>query len=197
MDAIRTFIAIELPQAILDQLSDIQARLKSALPGNVMRWVKPDGIHLTLKFLGQTPDDQIELIASSLKAGITEHPPFAVEISGAGCFPNLQRPRILWIGVYEDQNAKHLSAVQHAVEASIAPLGYPTERREFSPHLTLGRVSRDVRPVDLKKIGAAIGANPIGVLGRFEVTQVALIRSDLQPHGAVYAVISRAPLKGK
>ncbi len=195
MDAIRTFIAIELPQAILDQLSEIQARFKSVLPGSAVRWVKPDGIHLTLKFLGQTPDDQIELIASSLKAGVAGHHPFAVEVSGAGCFPTVQRPRVIWIGVHEDQNAKHLSAVQHAVEASIAPLGYPTEHREFSPHLTLGRVSREVQPADLKKIGAAIDPISIGSLGRFEVTQVALIRSDLQPHGAVYTVISRAPLK--
>src|SRR5450759_970790 len=111
MDAIRTFIAIELPQAILDQLSEIQARLKSALPGSAVRWVKPDGVHLTLKFLGQIPDDQIELIASSLKAGVAGHQPFTVEVSGAGCFPTVQRPRVIWIGVHEDQNAKHLSAV--------------------------------------------------------------------------------------
>ncbi|HZY44480.1 MAG TPA: RNA 2',3'-cyclic phosphodiesterase [Anaerolineae bacterium] len=195
MDAIRTFIAIELPQAILDQLSEIQARLKSAVPGHAMRWVKPDSIHLTLKFLGQTPDDQIGLITSSMKAGLAGHPAFTLEISGAGCYPTVQRPRVIWIGVHEDQNAKHLSAVQHAVESSIAPLGYPTERRDFSPHLTLGRVSHEVQPADLKKIGAAIGANAVGLLGRFEVIQVALIRSDLKPHGAVYTILARAPLK--
>jgi 2'-5' RNA ligase len=195
MDAIRTFIAIELPPAILDQVAEIQARLKSAAPGNVVRWVKPDGIHLTLKFLGQTPGDQIDMITSALKGAASAHPAFTLEVSGAGCFPNLHQPRVVWIGVHEDQQAKHLSAIQHAVESAIAPLGYPTERREFSPHLTLGRIARDVRPSDLKRVGEAIGSISVGLLGRFEVKHLALIRSDLQPHGAVYTVIVRVPLR--
>lgn len=195
MDAIRTFIAIELPQSILDQIGEIQLRLKSAVPGNVVRWVKPGGIHLTLKFLGQTPGDQIDMIASALKGAASAHPAFALEVSGSGCFPNLHQPRVVWIGVHEDQQAKHLSAMQHAVESAIAPLGYPTERREFSPHLTLGRIARDVRPADLKRVGEAIGLASVGLLGRFEVTHLSLIRSDLQPHGAVYTIMARAPLK--
>lgn len=197
MDAIRTFVALELPPAILDQLAEIQTRLKAALPGNIIRWTKPDGIHLTLKFLGQTPNDQIDSIISALHAIAVTHPPFSLEVSGAGCFPNLHQPRVVWIGIHEDQAEHHLRTLQHAVETAVAPLGYPIERREFSPHLTLGRVAHDVRPTSLKMIGEAITASGVDWLGRIEVTQLALIKSDLQLHGAVYTVLARVPLAGK
>src|SRR5512140_1359191 len=158
MDALRTFIALEIPESILDQISEIQTRFKADLPGSIIRWTKPDGIHLTLKFLGQTPNDQIDLIVSTLRAAVSTQPAFTLEVSGAGCFPNLHQPRIVWIGVHEEQAAHQLRTLQHAVEAATEPLGYPIERREFSPHLTLGRVAHDVRPSDLKKIGEVIDA---------------------------------------
>ena len=195
MDALRTFIAVEIPPAILDQVAEIQTRLKAALPGHVIRWTKPDGIHLTLKFLGQTPNDQIDLIVSTLRAAVAVQPAFTLEVSGAGCYPNVHQPRVVWIGIHEEQAMHHLRTLQHAVEAATEPLGYPIERREFSPHLTLGRVAQDMRPADLKKIGEAIGAAGVGVLGRFAVKHVSLIKSDLQPHGALYSVLASAPLK--
>jgi 2'-5' RNA ligase len=195
MDAIRTFIALEIPDVILDHITEIQTRFVTGLPDHLVRWTKPGSIHLTLKFLGQTPNDQTELIISTVGAAVATHPTFTLEVSGAGCFPNLHQPRIVWIGVHEDQAAHQLRALQHTVEAATEPLGYPIERREFSPHLTLGRVAQDARPTDLKKIGEVIGAADVGVLGRFEVKQVVLIKSDLQPHGAVYTVLAHLPLK--
>jgi 2'-5' RNA ligase len=195
MDALRTFIALEIPPAILDQIAEIQTRLKAGLPGNAIRWTKPDGIHLTLKFLGQTPNDQIDLIVSTLRAAVAAQPVFTLEVSGIGCFPSLHQPRIVWVGVHEEQAAHHLRTLQHAVEAATEPLGYPIERREFSPHLTLGRVAHDVRPTDLRKIGEVIDAARVGVLGHFEIKQAVLIKSDLQPHGAVYTVLAQVLLK--
>ncbi len=195
MDAIRTFIALELPEDILAQIDQAQTRFKDALPGNAVRWTKPDGVHLTLKFLGQTPEDQISMIVSALRASAAVHPVIDLEVSGAGCFPNLHQPRVIWIGVHEDQDGHRLRTLQRAVESCVEPLGYAIERREFSPHLTLGRVAQDIRPSDLKKIGEVIGASKVGLLGRFTVSNVALIKSDLRPHGAVYTVLARVPLK--
>jgi 2'-5' RNA ligase len=194
MDAIRAFIAIELPTAIRDQLAAVEQRLKPRLPDRSVRWVKPDGIHLTLKFLGQVPADQIGLITSSLKMAAAAQPAFQLDVSGAGCFPNLQRPRVIWIGVDEVGTGGHLTALQRAVELAIEPLGYPAERRPFSPHLTLGRVARDVGHVDLKRIGEVINAAAIGSLGRWDVAQVTLIKSELTPNGAVYTSLAQAPL---
>ena len=194
MDAIRAFIAIELPATILHQLGEIEARLKPQMPPDCIRWVRPDSIHLTLKFLGQVPSDQIALITSSLKNAMTSHHVFGLEVAGAGCFPDLHHPRVIWVGVKEDGGGHQLQHVQRAVESAISPLGYPTEARDFSPHLTLGRLARDVRTLDLKKVGDVIGASQVGSLGRWDVTNVALIKSDLRPTGAVYTVLARAPL---
>jgi len=197
MDAIRAFIAIELPAAILQQLGEIEARLKPQMPPDCIRWVKPDSIHLTLKFLGQVPSDQIALITSSLKNALTAYHAFGLEVADAGCFPDLHHPRVIWVGVKEDGAGHQLQHVQRAVENAISPLGYPTEARDFSPHLTLGRLARDVRTTDLKKVGDVIGASQIGSLGRWDVVNVALIKSDLRPTGAVYTVLARASLAAR
>ncbi len=194
MDAIRAFIAIELPAAILQQLGEIEARLKPQLPPDCIRWVKSDSVHLTLKFLGQVPSDQIELITLSLQNALAAQPAFTLEVAGVGCFPDLHRPRVIWVGVKEEAAGHQLQHVQRVVENAISPLGYPTEARDFSPHLTLGRLARDVRTPDLKKVGDVIGASTIGTLGRWDVIDVALIKSDLRPTGAVYTVLARAPL---
>ncbi len=197
MDAIRAFIAIELPAVILQKLGEIEDLLKPQMPPDCIRWVKPDSIHLTLKFLGQVPSDQIALITSSLKNALLSHHAFSLEVVGAGCFPDLHHPRVIWVGVKEDASGHLLQHVQRTVEHAISPLGYPAESRDFSPHLTLGRLARDVRTIDLKKVGDVIGASQIGSLGRWDVTNVALIKSDLRPTGAVYSVLARAPLTAK
>jgi 2'-5' RNA ligase len=195
MDAIRAFIAIELPAAILAEIGQIEARLKPEMPPDTIRWVKADSIHLTLKFLGQVPSDQLSLISSSLRAAVAAHAPFALEVVGTGCFPNIHRPRVVWVGVKENEHRLH--ALQRAVENAISPLGYLTEVRDFTPHLTLGRLARDVRQIDQKKIGEVIQAAAIGSLGRWDVKEVALIKSDLKPHGAEYTILTHAPLTGK
>lgn len=195
MDAIRAFIAIELPEAILAELGNVEARLKPQMPHDAIRWVKADSIHLTLKFLGQVPSDQLGLITSSLRAAVATHAPFALEVKDAGCFPNIHRPRVVWVGVHETGHQLH--ALQRAVENAISPLGYPTEIRDFTPHLTLGRLARDVRPADQKRIGDVVQAANVGSLGQWEVNQVALIKSDLKPSGAEYTVLTHAPLSGK
>jgi 2'-5' RNA ligase len=195
MDAIRAFIAIELPATILLELDQIEARLKPQMPHDAVRWVKADSIHLTLKFLGQVPSDQLGLIMSSLRSAAAAHAPFTLEVAGAGCFPSIHRPRVVWVGIQEHDHRLH--ALQRAVENAIAPLGYPTEIRDFTPHLTLGRVARDVRQVDQKGIGEAVQAAGVGSLGSWEVGQVALIKSDLKPSGAEYTVLTQAALTAR
>jgi 2'-5' RNA ligase len=135
------------------------------------------------------------LITSSLRAAVGVYAPFTLEVTGAGCFPNIHRPRVVWAGV--NDSAQRLHALQRAVENAIAPLGYPTEIRDFTPHLTLGRLARDVRQTDQKRIGEVVQAANVGLLGKWEVKQVALIKSDLKPSGAEYTVLTQAPLTGK
>ena len=185
MDAIRAFIAIELPEAILAEVSNVEARLKPQMPDDTIRWVKADSIHLTLKFLGQVPSDQLSLITSSLRTAVTTYAPFTLEVKGAGCFPNVHRPRVVWVGVQENEHRLH--ALQRAVENAIAPLGYPTEIRDFTPHLTLGRLARDVVTRLQSTIEEEAAQHGFVVLGAAAVVPVAGATAVWANAGAVAA----------
>jgi 2'-5' RNA ligase len=193
MEKIRTFIAIELSESIKDDLTKLQERLKGEAPRGSVRWVRAEGIHLTLKFLGDVPADQIGEITKALQKSCQGFAPFSLSCGRLGCFPNLKRPRVMWVGIQEETGT--LAQLQKAIEENVAPLGYPPEKRKFSPHLTLGRVQRRVSSGDLRRLGELVGASEIGTLGHMEVRSVNLIRSDLRPSGAVYTRLAEVELK--
>ena len=193
MEKIRTFIAIELDESIKDGLTQLQKRLEGPAPRGSVRWVRPEGIHLTLKFLGDVPADQIGEITQALQKGCEGFAPFSLSCGGLGCFPDLKRPRVVWVGIQEETGT--LAQLQKAIEEHVAPLGYPTEKRKFSPHLTLGRVQKRVGSGDLRRLGELVGASEIRKLGQMEVRSVNLIRSDLRPSGAVYTRLAEVELK--
>ena len=192
MEKIRAFIAIELDESIKDGLTELQERLKGKVPRGSARWVRPKGIHLTLKFLGDVPADQIGEITRALQKSCQGFAPFSLSCGGLGCFPTLKRPRVVWVGIQEETGT--LAQLQKAIEENVAPLGYPTEKRKFSPHLTLGRVQRRVSSGDRRRLGELVGASEIGMLGQMEVRSVNLIRSDLRPSGAVYTRLAEVEL---
>ena len=192
MNAVRAFIAVELPQVTRDALAEAQARLSQHAPRGSVRWVKPDNIHLTLKFLGQVPTAQIDTIALALKRAVSGLRVFPFEVMNAGCFPDAQRPRVIWVGVDEPTGALH--TLQRAVESAVAPLGYPTESRAFQAHLTLGRTARDVKPSDLHKLGELVASTKVGLLGHVHADEVVLFQSELAPGGSVYTALARLPL---
>jgi len=193
MEKIRTFIAIELDESIKDSLTKLQERLKGEAPRGSVRWVRSEGIHLTLKFLGDVPADQIGEITRALQKSCQGFAPFSLSCGELGCFPNLKRPRVVWVGIQEETGT--LAQLQKAIEENVAPLGYPPEKRKFSPHLTIGRVQKRVGSGDLRRLGEVVGASEIGTLGQMEVRSVNLMRSDLRPSGAVYTRLAEAELK--
>jgi 2'-5' RNA ligase len=192
MNAVRAFIAIELPQVTLDALAEVQTRLAHHTPPDSVRWVKPDNIHLTLKFLGQVPTAQIDAINSALTHAVSNIHVFPFEVMRAGCFPNERRPRVIWVGVDEPSGALH--ALQRSIEAAVAPLGYPGDPHGFQPHLTLGRAARDVKPLELHKLGDAVVSARIGLLGHVHAEEVVLFQSDLTSGGSIYTPLARVPL---
>ncbi|HET7088221.1 MAG TPA: RNA 2',3'-cyclic phosphodiesterase [Anaerolineae bacterium] len=192
MNAVRAFIAVELPKVTRDALSEVQARLGQHAPRGSVRWVKPDNIHLTLKFLGQVPTAQIEAISLALRRAVSVLHVFPFDVMRVGCFPDAQRPRVIWVGIDEPSGALH--ALQRAVESATVPLGYPTEPRPFQPHLTLGRTGRDLRPADLHKLGEAVMAAKIGLIGHVHADEIVLFQSELAPSGSIYTVLARFPL---
>jgi len=184
---VRTFIAVELDAPMRDALAGLQERIRRAL-GPPMRWVKPEGMHLTLKFLGRTPEDLLPSIADALAAAARRSRPFAIELDEPGGFPNTRRPRVLWAAVRGDLDA--LADLRQNVEEMIAPLGFPTEDRAFRPHLTLGRATGDVRIAPETWAAAELDADTVSQT----VREVALMKSDLGPGGARYSRLHSAAL---
>ncbi len=192
MEQIRSFIAIELDEPTKTSLMEVQKRLKGEMPERAVRWVRAEGIHLTLKFLGDVPAVRIERIAEELKEACRGFAPFGLRCVGLGCFPNARRPCVIWVGIEEETGS--LARLQRTIEKQLAPLGYPPEKRPFNPHLTLGRARDRARSSELRRLGELIEAADVGLVSTMEAQAVRLIRSDLQPSGAIYTPLVEAPL---
>lgn len=192
MSTVRTFIAIELDEELRTNLGRLQASLRQQISPRSVRWVRPEGIHLTLKFLGDTPQEKVPAIQDALAEATAAVEPFRFSVGGLGCFPNPRRPRVVWVGLQEVTG--RLVRLRDAVEAHVAPLGFPTERRSFSPHLTLGRVQRHASKSEVREIGELVATSAIGTIDEMAVTAVSFIKSDLRPSGAVYTTLFAAEL---
>ena len=189
----RMFIAIHLPPEVLAGLTTIQDNLKERAPSRTVKWVNPQGVHLTLKFLGDVPVIKRDSIQRALTQAVQDHAPFGLAAGGLGCFPNAKQPRVVWVGMHHDIQA--LARLHASVEEYITPLGYPPENRAFNPHLTLGRTRREANRSDLAQLGGLVTHTPADSRYPFRVEEVSLIRSELKPTGAVYTELFRAPLK--
>lgn len=180
----RVFIAIELPEDILKVLAHEQARFRAVCPE--ARWTRPDGFHLTLKFLGEIPNAKsLEVIQSLERIGSFES--LSVEVGGFGCFPSARRPRVLWVGVNASPALVKLAA---DLEAAMEAIGLPRESRSFTPHLTLARFKTQKPQPNLEALLRESGK---ATLGSFEVTEYYLWESRLSPEGSVYRKIARFP----
>jgi len=189
----RVFIAIELGRELQNNLLILKERLERQVPYRSVRWVRPEGIHLTLKFLGDVPAARIAAISQAVETACRSFEPFTCELSGLGCFPNPRRPRVLWVGVHEPSGT--LKGLHKAVERELAAIGFAPENRPFSPHLTLGRVQRKAGRSDRDILGEVIARSSVGLVGRLTVSEVNVIRSELRPSGAVYTALARVPLE--
>lgn len=191
---LRLFIALELTPEVKRGLARLQDDLRRQLPPKVVRWTDPEGIHLTLKFLGDTPADKVQAVSQAMAQAAAGFAPFSFAVADFGCFPNAARANVLWVGV--PQMPKALAGLQRAVDLRMHALGYPKETRPFSPHLTLGRVNKTIAVAERQKLAALIGQTLVGQLGVVPVHEVVLFQSDLRPTGSVYTALARAGLTG-
>ncbi|MEJ2708106.1 MAG: RNA 2',3'-cyclic phosphodiesterase [Anaerolineales bacterium] len=191
MSVVRAFIAIDLSPEIHKRLDQVASELKERLEGVPVRWVPVENVHLTLKFLGDVSLTNLEILKKILRSEAGNHLPFEISIGQLGAFPSKRRPRVIWVGVEAPQE---LMDLQRAIESETTRLGYARDRREFSPHLTLGRISRNANSADLRQIGEVLRNYEVGFLGATRVKEVHLFRSDLQPGGAVYTSLLNVPL---
>ncbi len=190
---VRAFVAIELDGEMLQALDGLQARLRRAPQARNGRWVSPAGIHLTLQFLGDVPAARIAELQAALERACAGIAPFEIALSGLGCFPNLQRPRVLWVGVEEATGT--LQRLQLAVERELSRLGFQPEGRAFTPHLTLARLRDQAGTRERAEFGAWVERQACGRVGTMRVGQVCLMQSTLRPEGAIYTRLCTALLR--
>lgn len=190
-ETLRLFIAIQLPDPLCSLLEAVQERLRYLDADRVIRWSAIDSVHLTLKFLGDVPIDQAAEVERMMQKAIRSAEPFRLVVSGTGAFPHLQQPRTVWAGINGD--LKSLHTLRDAVELAVSPLGFPTDGRSFSPHLTLGRSRAEARRANLARFGSQLAELEIGDVASWEVSAISLIRSDLRPSGAQYTELAHCP----
>jgi len=188
----RLFIALELPEEVLREIENVQRQLQKTAPKAAARWVKPEGMHLTLKFLGDTPESQVEAVKQGMGRAAEGIPPIALRAEGLGCFPDANRPRNLWVGVKGDLDT--LRSLHRAIEQEMEPLGFEPEGRRFDPHLTLARTARHSTREEQIQLGRLVETSPVGLLATWQAHAVSLIRSYLRPDGAFYEQVAETPL---
>lgn len=175
---IRTFLCIEIPDQIRGRIAELQTSLKH-LDARVS-WVKPENIHLTLKFLGGVPGSRIESLCQAVSRAANSSSPFAVEINGTGCFPSPRNPRVLWVGV--SNLPKELLRLHQEIEDQLAKEGFPRDTKRFAPHLTIGRIRSPEGAAGLAQKLIETGFDS----GFAPASAVVVMRSDLHPTGSIY-----------
>ena len=190
MEQIRTFIAISLTPELSSELGKMIIDLKSLTRG--VRWLKPDSIHLTLKFLGNLSADQLDKVFIGMDIAQAKFPGvFSVLVEGTGCFPSWKRPRVMWVGV-KGKELERLLSLQNLIDLSLNEQGFSAEDRKFSPHLTVARIKYVEQ---LERLMERFSSYPFPAL-TLPVREILVMRSDLKPDGAVYSVQKTYKLKG-
>ena len=191
---IRAFVAIELgdraKRALADAIAALRAQRIAAL-----RPARPEGVHLTLKFLGHIAPERAPGIGQALADVAARHAPLTLTLGDAGFFPagNAGRARVLWVGIDGDTAA--LSLLHSDIYAALATLDFPPDRQPFRPHLTLARLHTGASPSDRRRAVAALANHPLPPDVRIRAHALSLMQSDLQPGGAIYTRIAHAPLR--
>lgn len=188
-EKIRTFVAIRLPESVLHGIGKIQDQLRKS--GFSIRWVRKEAMHLTLKFLGEVDKGVTDVIRSAMEESVKGFAPFVLQAKGVGVFPDVKRPRIVWVGVSGDVGV--LSSLQGRLEGCLDAQGFPRETRRFLGHLTLGRAKGRLDQDKLRKALEKIDAFETE---SFPVHSVILFESTLRPQGAIYTRLAEVSLRG-
>lgn len=200
-ELVRTFVAVELPRDVKASLGRIQAELNKRIASSLgadaasraLKWVDPEGIHLTLKFLGSMPASCLGDVQDALQRATADKSSLTIQLADLGAFPSVTRPRVLWIGARGE--TEKLAQIQAQVDSELARIGFPREERAFSPHITLARLRETASPNERRKIGEAIEAGLRVPSVVVPVNSISLMRSQLTRAGALYSRIAEIALQ--
>ncbi len=185
---LRTFVAVEMDPAIRRGAERLVDKFRATGAG--VSWVAPQNMHLTLKFLGEVGADGVRRICQAVREAAAGSAAFTLQIRGMGAFPNLKRPRVIWLGAGD--GAEAMAALAERIESALAAVGFPREGRRFQSHLTLGRVRRG--GPEMAALARLVEHNAAIDLGQTPVEEVVVFSSHLKPTGAVYEALDRVPL---
>lgn len=188
--SLRTFIAVEMSPEVRSRAQQLVSRLQTTAAK--VTWVKPEAMHLTLKFVGEVDLIDIHDVCQAVTGAVAEIPPFEIDVHGAGAFPTVGRPRTIWLGV--GRGEAEMVELHEAIERALAGLGFRQENRRFRPHLTLGRVRGDR---DLRELGQLISQHTDYSGGVASVDEVVVFSSELEADGPVHEPLAVAPLNGR
>ena len=193
MSALRLFLAIDIPPRAREIITTVQNRFKDL--GFKISLVRTGNIHLTLKFLGDTPLEQITNIKKRVSEAVGSISVFKLALDGVGVFPNFKKPRILWIGLKDPH--KHLKVLQENIDSKMMQLGFPKEEKKFDPHLTLARIKHAQGKIKKRFEGLKQEVESVPLIDSefFQVDSVRLIQSELTPKGSIYTTLEKFPLE--
>jgi 2'-5' RNA ligase len=188
----RCFLAIEYPAEIVERIQKFVLSAQQAAPPGTVRWTSTNNMHLTVKFLGEIPDEQVEDVRTKVRQSTVQTPPLLIQVSGSGMFPSDRRPRILWVGTNEPEELIRLAG---ECDNACASAGIPKEERPFKAHLTIGRVKPDLPDSQLCSLGERFLSLPKPDMGKFTVDYLVLFRSELRTSGPIYTPIEVFPFR--
>lgn len=184
----RLFLAINPTPHVQARIGEATAPLRDAAPG--LRWIAPERVHLTMRFLGEQPDSRVDELRAAIDAVVSRHADAPLVLDGVGAFPNFRRARVIWIGA---QPHPRLELLHHDVEEACASLGFEPEGRPFRPHLTIARVPDGTAEAALRSVSRA--ARTVRVDAEMHVASVDLMASELAPGGSRYRLLHASPLR--
>ncbi len=202
---IRSFLASEVDEHLCREVARLQQLLKQQLPNDPARhsriqWVQPSNIHLTLKFLGNTDERSVEPLREAISHCTAAHHAIHIPLERLGVFPQIQQPRVLWIGPSEEweqgEASRRLTALHRAIEECCRSFGFAPEGRPLSPHLTLARIKDGERHVGQALAQTGVLDRPV-MTGSLPVGAIVLMKSELRPTGSVYTKLWEVTLGGR
>ena len=191
MEKIRSFIAIGLPSRLKLELAQLQARLKVDNQPRI-KWVNTNGMHLTLKFLGNIGPTMIDPITEAMADATQKIPPFTLDVQQLGVFPSLKRVHVVWVGLGGEVDK--MKQLHQLLEANLSRLGFTPEQRPFKPHLTIARLGNEASPDERQRFGEFITDTTSEISQSIKVDSINLIKSQLTREGAIYSRISSTNL---
>lgn len=187
----RTFIALDFSPEIINKITEIINYFKTQTPQRALKWVAPQNLHLTIKFLGEVPENKIEQIKGLINQALRNENAFEIGVDGIGMYPNQHMPRVVWLGI---EGSERLKGIHNKLDTTLEKADIPPDKRSFNPHLTIARIRRNTDKETVKEIGKTLSGFNVDSLGRCTINNIILYKSDLTPEGPEYTALLSSPL---